>query len=238
MNWENIVQKAGSYIVKIETPSGSGTGFLCGYNEDKTVCCIATALHVVRQADEWLQPIKIYNNDFGRHTFLKETERVIFTDYKSDSAVILFQKGDLDFPEILIPLRPMNLPIGIGVDVGWLGYPGIDPYTLCFFSGSVSARRESGYLIDGVAINGVSGGPVLYSSETDGIEFVGVVSAYHANRLTGDTLPGLLVAQDVSHFHGVVQQIRSMDEAKKKKALDVTQSASSMPNQSPVEANG
>lgn len=64
---------------------------------------------------------------------------------------------------------------------------------------------------------------LFYSSETDGIEFVCIVTAYHANRLTGDTLPGLLAAQDVSHFHCVIQTIKTMDKARRKKALEVTQ---------------
>jgi hypothetical protein len=220
MNWDNIVQKVSPYIVKIETPSGNGTGFLCAFNETRTFCGIATALHVVSDADEWQQPIKIHSHDFKHHIFLKEPERVIFTDWKTDSAVILLAASELNFPETLIPLRPVDAPISIGVEVGWLGYPGIEPWTLCFFSGSVSARREdrSAYLIDGVAINGVSGGPVIFSSDTNGAEFVGVVSAYHANRQRGDALPGLLVAQDVSHFHSVIQEIRSRDEAQKKRA--------------------
>lgn len=74
------------------------------------------------------------------------------------------------------------------------------------------------YLIDGVAINGVSGGPVMYGTETDGIQIVGTVSAYQANRVTGETLPGLLIAQDVSHFHTVASTVQSLDEASKKKA--------------------
>jgi hypothetical protein len=220
MNWDSIIQKVSPYIVKIETPSGSGTGFLCAFNENRTLCGIATALHVVSEADEWQQPIKIHSHDFKHHIFLKESERVIYTDWKTDSAVILLATGELEFPNTLIPLRPMETPISIGVEVGWLGYPSIEPWTLCFFSGSVSARREdrSAYLIDGVAINGVSGGPVIFSSGTDGAQFVGVVSAYHANRQRGDALPGLLVAQDVSHFHQIVQHLRSRDEAQKKRA--------------------
>jgi hypothetical protein len=39
----------------------------------------------------------------------------------------------------------------------------------------------------------------------------------HANRVTGETLPGLLRAQDVSHFHGVANHVRSIDEANAKK---------------------
>jgi hypothetical protein len=219
MNWDNIIQKVSPYLVKIETPTGSGSGFLCAYNEAKTFCGVATACHVVADTEEWQQPMRIYSHDFQHSTFLKEIDRVIFTDYKTDSAVILFAPGDLHFPQELIPLRPIESPLNIGVEVGWLGYPALEPYTLCFFSGNVSARREnrSAYLIDGVAINGVSGGPVIFSSQMDDTQFVGVVSAYRANRQRGDALPGLSVAQDVSHFHEVIHRIKSRDEALKKR---------------------
>jgi hypothetical protein len=155
----------------------------------------------------------------GVSSFLKEGQRVIYTDWKTDSAVILFQKGDLPFPEQLIPLLPSDRKIALGCEVGWLGFPAIEPWTLCFFSGNVSARQEhrNAYLIDGVAINGVSGGPVAYSDGTDGVQIVGIVSAYKANRSTGEALPGLLIAQDVSHFHDVVQHIRTIDDARHKK---------------------
>jgi len=35
MNWDQVVQKVTPYIVKIETPTGYGTGFLSFYNTDK-----------------------------------------------------------------------------------------------------------------------------------------------------------------------------------------------------------
>jgi hypothetical protein len=67
--------------------------------------------------------------------------------------------------------------------------------------------------IDGIAIPGVSGGPVIFSSSADGVQFVGMVSAYRSSRASGETTPGLLIAQDVSHVHTVIQQIKSWDEA-------------------------
>lgn len=219
MNWDQVVQKVAPYVVKIETPSGSGTGFLCTYNDDHSWCGVATALHVVSSADEWQQPIKIHRHDFSRTAFLPVANRVVFPDFRADSAVVLFDRSQLELPDDLIPLRPIDTRLNIGSDVGWLGFPAIEPYTLCFFSGNVSASRQdlNSYLIDGVAINGVSGGPVIYSTATDGVQFVGVVTAYRANRAYGESLPGLSIAQDVSHFHGVVQQIRTIDEANRKK---------------------
>ena len=218
MNWDQIASKVSPIIVKIETPTGSGTGFLCFYNEPKTLCGIATALHVVSHADEWLQPIRITHHQSKEVVLLKEQDRHIFLNWATDSAVILLSIGNLPFPEDPIKLLPANAPISLGSDVGWFGFPSIDPYTLCFFSGSVSAYREDrkAYLIDGVAINGVSGGPVVYSTETEGVQIVGTISAYQANRLGPDTLPGLSIAQDVFYFHDVIQRIKSLDEAREK----------------------
>ena len=219
MNWDQIVNKVSPYIVKIETQTGHGTGFLSLYNETKTLCGVATALHVVDHADKWKQPIKIIHHESKEFIFLEDDKRVIYKDYKTDSAVVLFFKDHLPFPKDLVSLLPSQTPIGIGFEVGWLGFPAVAPYDLCFFSGNISAKQEyrKAYLIDGVAINGVSGGPVLFSTEAEGVQIVGTVSAYQANRATGEALPGLLIAQDVSHFHDVANHIRSLDDANKKK---------------------
>lgn len=217
--WDQIVKKVSPHIVKIETQTGHGSGFLFLYNDDKSWCGIATAAHVVFGADKWKQPIQIFHSDSGQSLFLRENERVITSDWNTDSAVILFNKGDLPLPENLIPLLPTETPLSIGLEVGWLGFPAIESFTLCFFSGIISARQDfrNAYLIDGVAINGVSGGPVFYSTQTDGIQFIGFVNAYKANRATGETLPGLSIAQDVSHFHNILNYVRSIDEANRKK---------------------
>lgn len=218
MEWDQIANKVAPYIVKIETPESSGTGFLCFYNDDRTICGVATALHVVSHADEWQQPIKINHIHSGKKSFLIETNRYIYVNLVTDSAVILFHVGDLPLPSTLIPLLPVDTPITIGNEVGWFGFPRIEPFTLCFFSGNISAYRADrrAYLIDGVAINGVSGGPVVYSTGTVGVQVVGIVSAYRANRLGTDALPGLCIAQDVSFFHDVIQHEQSLIEAKKK----------------------
>ena len=242
MDWEKTVAKVSPYIVKIETPSGSGTGCLCFHWEATKWCGIATAAHVIEDADDWQQPIKIHNYSFTKHRFLKEADRFIWLDRKLDSAVIVFEPGELALPKEVIALRPKEKPIIIGNEVGWLGFPAIEPYRLCFFSGSISARREddSAYLIDGVAINGVSGGPVFYLEATEGVQLVGIVSAYRINRQSGEALPGLLIAQDVSHAHDVIGRIRSFDEAKRKKAEEETKKkqadaeASKSPTPAPV----
>ena len=231
MNWDQIVNKVTPHIVKIETQSGYGTGFLFLsflYKKEQWYS-VATAMHVVDHADKWQQPIQLRHHSSDKTAFLKAAERVILTDMETDSAVILFFPKDKSvFPPFdnPIPLYPNDSSLSIGVEVGWLGFPNVEPNELCFFSGKISAnlKDRKKYLIDGVAIHGVSGGPVFFSNDTDGVQIVGTVSAYQANRATGETLPGLLIAQDVSHFHKVASSIQSIEEAKKKKLeLEATQ---------------
>lgn len=208
MNWDPIVDKIAPYVVKIETPTGHGTGFLCLYNQDKSFLGIATAKHVVGYADDWQQPMRLHHFQSSTTRFLKEADRTILSDADSDSAVILFAPGELKLPEDTIPLIPISNPLAIGTEVGWLGFPALASNTLCFFSGKISARQEwrHAYLVDGVAINGVSG-----------VQIVGTISAYVSNRATGDILPGLSVARDVSHFHDTINLLKSLDEARQKK---------------------
>ncbi len=231
MRWDSIVEKVAPYVVKIETPTGHGTGFLCLYNQDKSMIGIATALHVVTDVEEWQQPMRLRHINSGTNQLLKETDRAILSDPETDSAVILISPGELTLPEQSIPLLPAEIPLAIGTEVGWLGYPGIAPGTLCFFSGKVSARRDSKheYLIDGVAINGVSGGPVIYSTDTEGVQIVGIISAYVSNRATGQSLPGLSIAQDVSHFHGMISLIKNFDEAKQRQQSQQAESETTSP---------
>jgi hypothetical protein len=222
MDWSTIVERVAPSIVKIETPSGHGTGFLCFYNEDRTFCGVATAHHVVSHAERWQLPIRITHYPSSSNVLLKETERVIWSEEQKDSAVILMNVGDLKLPEEPIVLLPTGQRLPIGAEVGWLGYPAIAEYTLCFFSGNVSAVWEfrNAYLIDGVAINGVSGGPVLHCADAAGndLSIVGSTSAYRPNRATGESLPGLSIAQDVSHFQASLSHVRSLDEANRQKA--------------------
>jgi hypothetical protein len=221
MNWNQIVNKIKPHVVKIKTPTGSGTGFLFMYSGDGSWCGIATADHVVNDVDEWKQPLKfIHQSSKKTEHYIEEKDRVIICDPINDSAVILFHKpAELELPTDIIRLRPLEEKLDIGSEVGWVGYPYLGESTLCFFSGNISARNDERkhYLVDGVAINGVSGGPVLYSSETNGVEIIGIMCAYMANTATGSTLPGLSVAQDVFHLHKSVAMIKDIDEARRKK---------------------
>jgi hypothetical protein len=71
----------------------------------------------------------------------------------------------------------------------------------------------------------------MYSTEAEGVQIVGSVSAYVSNRATGETLPGLAIARDVSYLHDTISKIKSLDEASKQKkeqqTLEPTATASS-----------
>ncbi|MDP3057370.1 MAG: hypothetical protein Q8N37_02510 [bacterium] len=106
-----------------------------------------------------------------------------------------------------------------GVEVGWCGFPSVAIDQLCFFAGYISCpiRQEESYLVDGVAINGVSGGPAFYIDPlTKEPKFFGVISAYRANRATGEALPGLCIVRSVNSYQSTLEQINSIEEAKRK----------------------
>jgi len=236
MNWLTCVETIRPYIVSIETPEGSGTGFLFTYNKAKTIAGFATASHVVSHADNWKQPIKLIHSITQKELFVTEEERVIFLDRSRDSAsIMLFSHFDIGLPPDTLPLIDPKKALRIGVEVGWLGFPSIADPNLCFFTGRISARLDDydSYLIDGVAINGVSGGPVFYDpGDSSSPKIIGTVSAYMPNRIHGDTLPGLLRVQDVTPFHETIQTIKDIDEARKKKRKRLKKEASQASNAS------
>jgi hypothetical protein len=218
MAWHTDFAHVRPYIVRLETPQGFGTGFLFAYNSDKVFAAIATAAHVVEYANDWKLPIKIRHHESGKEIFLLEAERYIDLDRRRDSAsVILANPGFLpDQPLQMIDSTKFQQ---IGVEVAWAGYPVIADPHLCLFTGTIAAfiPDDDSYLIDGVAINGVSGGPVFVSIPNNPPELIGSVSAYISNRQRGDALPGLLRAQDVTPFHETIRTMKSLDEARAKR---------------------
>ena len=213
-SWQVLVDLVRPHIVRIMTPRGGGTGFLLYNSKAKGFCSIATAAHVVSAVHFWEEPIRLQHAESGKSIMVRPLERAILISEEKDVAAITFQTQDLDLPEQPLTLSPTNLFVRVGVEIGWLGFPAISR-ELCFFSGRISAYigSEERYLVDGVAINGVSGGPA-FVGETDGtMSLTGVLSAYIPNRVTAETLPGLAVVTDVVEFHKIVGDFKSLDEA-------------------------
>lgn len=218
MSWQSSHKKILPYVVRIQTQAGEGTGFLFGYNSSKTIAAIATAAHVIEEASDWKQPIKIVHYQSSKEIFLPDSERVFHLDRKRDSASILMKADKLPFPKDTFPLMDPTKFKSVGSELGWVGFPSVAYPELCFFTGRVSAflHETDCYLIDGVAINGVSGGPVFADNANDAPEIVGSISSYLPNRTGAGTLPGLLRAQDISTFQTTLQSLKSLDEARKK----------------------
>ena len=129
----------------------------------------------------------------------------------------LLADAKVPVPTTMLPLMPSSKFKQNGVKLAWAGYPAIASRTLCYFQGSVSAfnRDNDSYYIDGIAINGVSGGPV-FDEKDNAPEIVGIVSAYHYNRQSGGNLPGLLMAHDATHLNQIIEKLKTLDEARKK----------------------
>ena len=242
MSWHGVYSKIEPYIVSIATPDGMGTGFLFAYNADGSIVAFATAAHVIAHAHDWKLPIKIRHYQSKQEFFITGDDRAIFLDRQRDSASILVHTGtvaDASLPAQTLPLQAPGMMMKVGVDLGWAGFPSIAYPNLCFFKGPVSSYLgESGsYLIDGVAINGVSGGPVFCDKGTNPPQLIGTVSAYMANRIGGDALPGLLRVQDVAAFHSAIEQIKSFDDARaqqQEQSAKEVQARTATPEQAPA----
>lgn len=212
--WHDVVDLLTPYVVRIWTPQGSGTGFFVSSSKSTPLCAVATADHVISHAHYWEEPIRIEHLASGKTLLLRHADRAINTQPQTDTAALIFERKDLVPPTDGLPLTPKDKHFKPGVEIGWLGYPAIPRASLCFFSGHISAwvEAEDAYLVDGVAINGVSGGPAFITERM----LVGVVSAYIPNRATGEPLPGLAVVRGVNQYHELAQSFVTLDQAKAK----------------------
>lgn len=227
MNWTECYKKVLPYVFLIETPDGSGSGVFFAYNRRKTIIAIATAAHVIEHAEDWKQPIKILQHTSGKSRFLTDDDRMILLDRRRDSASIILMNAGFDLPADPLPMIAADKFKQVGTEVGWVGYPGIARPHLCFFTGPISSfiYGEDSYLIDGVAIHGVSGGPVFACLVDNNPQLLGTVSAYMPNRIRGDALPGLLRSQDVTAFHETIKTMTSLDDAREKKEQEKAKQA-------------
>lgn len=224
ITWSRAVELIEPHVFRISTPRVSGTGFLISNSKNSTICSIATAAHVIEHAHYWEEPIRIDHASSGKSIVIRRDNRAILLDLKRDTAAVLFAQGDFALPTDPFTLGPKDMFLKVGNEIGWLGFPAIPSANLCFFTGNISAwiQDQSAYLVDGVAINGVSGGPAFHIGDLEEEELpekayvvlMGVVSAYVPNRATGEVLPGLSVVRDVAQFHELAPTFASLDQAR------------------------
>jgi hypothetical protein len=196
--WALLAKKFEKIIFRIEVEEEGGTGFLISKSVKEnglTALMIITAAHVIEKG---------INDSSKLVRVISDKEEVIFTNKVNKIYIIHLGPIEMDIGLVLVedinidiksddlqPLLPYSYIPERGAKVGWLGYPGIVWPELCFFEGVISGylNEKGTYLVDGVAINGVSGSPVF---NDQGLIF-GFVTEYLPNidekqRL----LPGLM----------------------------------------------
>ena len=230
MEWHEAVEAVSPHVVQISTPRGRGSGFFISTSETTDIIAVATAAHVVSDSNWWEEPIRLFHPNSGQSRILRVPDRVIHVEYEMDTAAILFRRDGFPLPQSPMAFIPEGSFLKVGNEIGWLGFPAIapSPLDLCFFTGRVSAWKQNSrsYLVDGVAINGASGGPTFSITAV----LIGIVSAYIPNFLTGQTLPGLSVIRDVKQFQELAKQFRSLDEASRQQAPPLPPTGAEIPS--------
>ena len=209
--WADPIKTITPYLVLIETPTAQGTGAIVPAPPGSSNYCAVTALHVIEHAHEWHEPIKLVHFPSDKEIFLDSTARNVSFASERDQAIIEFSAEGLVKPEANLPLFPVNQRLLEGVEIGWLGYPAVAPRTLCFFHGHISAWLEAdeAYLVDGVAINGVSGGPAFLQDDGGKTVIVGLVTEYRPNMARGNPLPGVSLVRAINplaRYYDLIQK--------------------------------
>ena len=232
--WSNVCAGISKYMVRVEVRGSFGSGFFVYKN--KNFLFFATAHHVVSNAQRWNDPIILGHRFIENDASLLKNIRIDKPNiilYPNDVALIIVNRkeggldwvesvfGDLDSPELL----PNDHSVRCGAEVSWAGFPCIvgSGDVLCHFFGHVSnidvAYRLQNpfaryYLVDGNAINGVSGGPAYIgkSEQTPHPVIWGVVSAYVPNKQQHGTLPGLSVIRPLGEIYQQIQNLMTRDD--------------------------
>jgi hypothetical protein len=193
--WSEAVNRIAPITFRIYAGDKAGTAFIVSLagSKDNQSAILATAWHVVEEAASRPIDVQIVSSD-RRKIFDTRSDEMrlqqIGTAANDTGLILLKSMKPIIEPNQLVPILDFHSMIMRGTEVGWVGFPGLVEPELCFFHGHVSGflNEPPTYLIDGVAINGVSGGPVF----DDRCHLIGLVSAYLPNRVNKQTtLPGM-----------------------------------------------
>jgi hypothetical protein len=208
-SWEDTIPKIEPLIYRVHAGDSLGTAFVVavsGPQDGGRHLAFATAWHVVKDVVTTDDPLDLI--DCKGRTLVSPRPSMICPvgPPECDSALMLVPTEEpLLGSDALLPI-PLRTMLPRGAELGWLGFPGLTYPELCFFKGVVSGHREgpSMYLVDGVAVNGVSGGPAF---DRSGL-LVGLFSSYLPNRRgDGATLPGLLIVVPLNLIRFWMQEI-------------------------------
>ena len=198
MPWDRVVDLAERIVFQIRAGDSRGTCFAISIGKQpkspSTHYMFATAWHVVENAADSSLTMSMLSAN-GKISFeakggfyqIIQLESEVF-----DTALIYLRTSEEILPQgHLLPMLDWDREMPKGTEIGWVGFPVIGGGEFCFFKGTISGHVKSPptYLVDGVAINGVSGGPALDNRA----HIIGLVSSYMPNQLNEYiTLPGLV----------------------------------------------
>jgi hypothetical protein len=209
--WAELIPKIEPLVYQVHAGKALGTTFMVsvtGPADGSHHAMFATAWHVVKDVVQTTDPLELIRRDGVPLSKLITGPVAVYPigPPEGDTALICAPTREpLVEPSALLPI-PLETMLPRGADVGWLGFPGLAYPELCFFRGVVSgySERPPIYLIDGVAINGVSGGPAF---DRTGL-LIGLVSAYVPNQLDERrTLPGLMILTPLNMVRLWMQEI-------------------------------
>ena len=198
MPWENVVGRVERIVFRLLAGDSAGTCFAVSIGrlpETKSIhYMFATAWHVVKDIAGSDQPIFMVAADGKTVCEAKAGCYAIFPlgSEVFDTALIMVRSPEnIVSQSDLLPIFGPEAQMPRGMEIGLAGFPGIVGGEFCFFKGTVSGylNRPPTYLVDSVAISGVSGGPAFDRHA----RIVGLVSSYIPNQVDQyTTLPGLL----------------------------------------------
>lgn len=205
------------HTVKLSTAGNMGCGFLVDtpvLQSGRPGVLLATAWHVIQSAVDTAGALDVYHFSSGNSCRIPASDFGVLSDKGRDLAVVFFERSHLpDLPVECLHLLDDVLPPG--QEISWCGYPAgvliswsIKGDLLCHFSGTISAsygKNNKDYLIDGVTINGISGGPA-YLEQEGKLIVVGVVTNYYPNIQRNGVLPGLGAIRGIDE---IMQSIRA-----------------------------
>jgi hypothetical protein len=168
---------------------------------------LATADHVLAASVDTVDKVRLVSSD-RQTVFDADVDELriqpLGPKIHDTMLILLKSKKHILKQEALLPMLGWDLMMPRGASLGWLGYPGITEPELCFFHGHVSGYMDDPptYLIDGVAVNGVSGGPAFDNRA----HLVGLVSAYIPNKVDAHTtLPGLMALVPINAIRRFIE---------------------------------
>ena len=208
--WQDVIPRLEPLVFRVHAGNSVGTAFVIGVStaDGGRQTMLATALHVVQDVLGNDLPLDLVRRDGVLISTLTAGSVHVYPvgPPECDTALIQVPTRDpLVSQDALLPM-PFETMLPRGADLGWLGFPGLAFPELCFFRGVVSGYQERPpiYLVDGVAINGVSGGPAF---DPTGL-VVGLISAYVPNQIAlGTTLPGLMIVTPLNLVRLWMQEV-------------------------------